>query len=106
MSSLDGVLIYGDKTSRMPNTSSMAFLGVDANELMFMLEGFNIYVSTGSACNSREAEPSHVLKAMNADLEKYSPIRVSLSEYTTEDECDEFVKKVINIVTMLRHKNK
>lgn len=106
ISSLDGVLIYGDKESRMPNTSSMAFLGVDANELMFMLEGFNIYVSTGSACNSREAEPSHVLKAMNADLEKYSPIRVSLSEYTTEDECDEFVKKVINIVTMLRHKNK
>ena len=106
ISNLDGVLIYGDKNNRMPNTSSMAFLGVDANELMFMLEGFNIYVSTGSACNSREAEPSHVLKAMKADLEKYSPIRVSLSEYTTEEECDEFVKKVINIVTMLRHKNK
>lgn len=106
ISSLDGVLIYGDKKNRMPNTSSISFLGVDANELMFMLEGFNIYVSTGSACNSREAEPSHVLKAMNADLDKYSPIRVSLSEYTTEDEIDEFVKKVINIVTMLRHKNK
>lgn len=106
MRSLDGVLIYGDKNNRMPNTSSIAFRGVDANELMFMLESFNIYVSTGSACNSREAEPSHVLKAINADLDNYSPIRVSLSEYTTEEEINEFVKKVINIVTMLRHKNK
>lgn len=106
LSGLDDVLIYGDKERRMPNTTSMAFLGVDANELMFMLESFNIYISTGSACNSREAEPSHVLTSMNADLENFSPIRISLSEYTTEEECDEFVKRVINIVTMLRHKRK
>lgn len=103
-SSIDDVIIYGDNHSRLPNTSSMAFKGVDANELMFMLEGFNIYVSTGSACNSKEAEPSHVLTSMHANLKDYSPIRISLSEYTKEEEIDEFVKKVINVVTMLRKK--
>lgn len=106
LSGLDDVFIYGDKERRMPNTTSMAFLGVDANELMFMLESFNIYISTGSACNSREAEPSHVLTSMNADLENFSPIRISLSEYTTEEECNEFVRKLINVVTMLRRKKK
>ncbi|MCX4365466.1 MAG: cysteine desulfurase family protein [Bacilli bacterium] len=103
---LDEVLIYGDINRRMPNTTSVAFKDVDANELMFLLESFNIYVSTGSACNSREAEPSHVLRAMNADLDNYSPIRISLSEYTTEEEVDEFVRKIVNAVTMLRRKNK
>lgn len=106
LSNIDDVLIYGDKMNRMPNTTSMAFKSVDANELMLMLEGFNIYVSTGSACNSYEAEPSHVLKAMNANLSDFSPIRVSLSEYTTKEEIDEFIKKIINIVNMLRKKKK
>lgn len=105
ISSIEDTLVYGDKTSRLPNTLSIAFKGVDANELMFMLEGFNIYVSTGSACNAKEAEPSHVLTSMHANLKDYSPIRISLSEYTTEEEIVEFVKKVTNVVTMLRKKN-
>ncbi len=106
INNVDDVLIYGDKSNRLPNTSSIAFKDVDANELMFMLEGFNIYVSTGSACNSREAEDSHVLRAMHANLDSYKPIRVSLSEYTTEENIDEFVKKIINVVSMLRKKKK
>lgn len=101
---IDDVIIYGDTENRLPNTSNIAFKGVKAEELLLVLESFNIYVSTGSACNSDIAEPSHVLTACKADLDNYSPIRISLGKYNTEEEVDIFIKKVISIVNMLRKK--
>lgn len=103
-SNIDDVVIYGDLENRLPNTSSIAFKGVKADELLLMLESFNIFISTGSACNSEIAEPSHVLTACNADLENYSPIRVSLGKYNTQEEIHTFVKRLINIVNMIRRR--
>ena len=101
---IEDVIIYGDINNRTPNTSSIAFKNVKADELMLVLESFNIFVSTGSACNSEIALPSHVLTACNADLDNYSPIRISLGKYNTKDEIDEFIKKLINIVNMIRRR--
>ena len=101
---IEDVIIYGDLDNRTPNTSSIAFRGVKADELMLVLESFNILVSTGSACNSEIALPSHVLTACGADLDKYSPIRVSLGKYNTKEEIDEFIKKLINIVNVIRRR--
>lgn len=98
------IYIYGDKSSRMSNTTSIAFKGVKADELLLVLESFNAYISTGSACNSELAEPSHVLMAMHANLEEYEPIRISLSKYTNEEEIDEFVKRLVNAVNMIRRR--
>ena len=99
---IEDVIIYGDIDNRLPNTSSIAFKGVKAEELLLMLEAFNIYVSTGSACNSEIAEPSHVLTACRADMKNYSPIRISLSKNNTEEEVETFVKRIINIVSQIR----
>lgn len=104
ISSIDDVKVYGDKENRLSNTTNIAFKNVNAEELLLMLESFNIYVSTGSACNSELSEPSHVLIACGADLKNYSPIRISLSKYTTEDEIERLVKSLENIVNMLRRK--
>ena len=101
---IENVVIYGDINNRTPNTSSIAFKNVKADELMLVLESFNIFVSTGSACNSEIALPSHVLTACNADLDNYSPIRISLGKYNTKEEIDEFIKKLINIVNMIRRR--
>lgn len=101
---ISDVFIYGDIHNRLPNTTSIAFRGVNADELLLVLESFNIFVSTGSACNSENSEPSYVLTACNADLKNYSPIRISLSKYSTEEEINEFVKKVSIAVNMLRRK--
>ncbi len=101
---IDDIYIYGDLESRTPNTSSIAFKGVKADELMLLLESFNIFVSTGSACNSELALPSHVLVACNADLDNYSPIRISLGRYNTKEEVDFFVKRLISVIERLRIK--
>jgi len=97
------VKIYGNLNKRMPNTSNIAFKGIKAEELLFVLESYNIFVSTGSACNSEIAEPSHVLVACNADLENYSPIRISLSKDNTKEEIDYFMQKLTKSVKMLRN---
>ncbi len=99
---IEDIHIYGDKQNRIPNTSSIAFKGVKADALMLVLESFNIYVSTGSACNAEIALPSHVLTACKANLEEYSPIRISLGTYTTKEEIDEFIKRLIGIIKMMR----
>lgn len=99
---IDDVYIYGDIDNRLPNTSNIAFKGITGEEILLVLESYNIYVGTGSACNSELAEPSHVLVACNADLDNYSPIRVSLSKYNTEEEIDLFVSRIKDVVTMLR----
>ena len=99
---IEDIVIYGDLENRLPNTSSIAFKGVKADELLLMLESFDIFISTGSACNSEIALPSHVLIACNADLEKYSPIRISLGKYNTKEEIDTFIKRLMNIVNMIR----
>jgi len=101
---INDVIIYGDLKNRLPNTSNIAFKGVKAEELMLILESFNIFVSTGSACNSEIAEPSHVLTACNADLENYSPIRVSLGKYNTTEEIDIFIKRLESIINMIRRR--
>lgn len=103
---IEDIIIYGDLEERLPNTSNIAFKGVNGEEILLMLESFNIYVSTGSACNSEIAEPSHVLTACNADLNNYSPIRISLGKYSTEEEVEIFVQKLTNIINMLRKKKK
>lgn len=99
------VVIYGDLQNRLPNTSSIAFKGVNAEELLLLLESFNIFVSTGSACNAKNIEPSHVLMACNANLKEFSPIRVSLGKYNTKEEIEKFVETLSRVVEMLRKRN-
>ena len=62
---------------------------------MHRLDLANICISTGSACNSREKEISHVLKAINLE-EKYAKgaIRISFGMNNTEDEA----RKILNAI--------
>lgn len=48
---------------------------------------------------------SFVLEQMGADLESSSPIRCSLSKYTTKEEIDIFVQDLIYLVNKLREDN-
>lgn len=96
--------IYGDLDNRLSNTTNIAFKGIKGEEILLVLENYEIYVGTGSACNSENAEPSHVLKAMGIDLESSSPIRISLGKYNTKEEIDKFVETLANIVKMLRRR--
>ena len=78
---------------RLPGLLSLSFLGADGEKLMHRLDLARISVSTGSACNSRETEISHVLQAIRLP-EEYAKgtIRISLGDDNTEEEARDIVE--------------
>jgi cysteine desulfurase len=98
---LDEATVNGDLGHRLPNTSNLAFAGVEASALMVSLP--DLAVSTGSACTSSQPEPSAVLRAMGLPRELASgSLRLSLGRDTTEAEVDRAAARIVEEVTRLR----
>lgn len=77
--------------------------GVFGETLVLMMDAYNIAISAGSACNSKEAEPSHVLMAMGlSEDEARSSVRISFSKYNTEDEAHSAATILANCINYLR----
>ncbi len=100
-SQLDEIYLNGDPDNMLPNTLNVSFAYVEGESLMMGFD--NIAVSSGSACTSASLEPSYVLKSLGVgeDL-AHSSIRFSLGRFTTKDEIDETVQKVVQTVNKLR----
>lgn len=101
ISQVDGVKLNGHPDKRLAGNLNLSFEYVDADSLMMSMK--EIAVSSGSACSSAEASPSHVLKAIGVkdDLVKCS-IRFGIGRFNTEEEIDYTIKKVTEKVKELR----
>lgn len=76
--------------------------GVDAESLILLLDNYGVCVSAGSACNTKEQAPSHVLKAVGlTDEEARSSIRLSFSTKNTGLEMIEAAKIMASCINML-----
>jgi len=98
---LDEVQINGHTVQRLPGNLNLSFAYVEGESLLMALK--DIAVSTGSACTSATLEPSYVLKAIGlADELAYSAIRFGLGRFTSEEEIDYTVRRVVEEVRRLR----
>lgn len=98
---LPGVFINGDPVHRLPQVSNLSFAGADGSSILRALD--DIAVSSGSACTSASLEASHVLRAMGIEDElAYNSIRFSLGRFTTAQEVDYVIEKVVRIVQSIR----
>ena len=71
----------------LPNIFSVRFNGVNARELLTMLDVNGVYASAGSACTADSDEPSRVLLASGLTEEQaLSTIRLSFCPETTPEE--------------------
>jgi cysteine desulfurase len=96
---LDGVTVNGSLEHRLPHNLHVSFGGIDAESLVIGIG--DIAVSTGSACSSASATPSHVLLAIHdADAASAASIRFGLGRFTTEEEIDYAIEK---FATVVRH---
>lgn len=92
------IFVNGSQKHRLPNVSNLCFTGIKAEGLITKLQ--DLAISTGSACSSALPEPSHVLKAMGLDdVSAYSSVRFSLGKYTTEEEIDFSIEKIIKAIS-------
>jgi len=98
---LDEVFVNGSLEHRLPNNLNMSFAYVEGESLLMGIN--DVAVSSGSACTSATLEPSYVLKALGVgeDL-AHTSIRFGLGRFTTEEEVDYVIDKMVQVVTKLR----
>lgn len=106
---IDGLLkiphsrLNGDPVSRLPNNVNICFEGIEGESLLLLLDANGICASSGSACTSGSLDPSHVLLALGLPHEvAHGSLRLSLSEYNTENEIDYIIAEVPKVVEYLR----
>jgi cysteine desulfurase len=103
LAELEDVLVNGDPTARLPNTSNLAFSGVDAQAILLKLDQEGICCSLGSSCTTGSVQPSHVLRAMHfPDERARSSLRFSFGRFNTEAEVDKVLEVLPRIVRKLR----
>ena len=98
---LDEVYLNGHPIERLPNNLNVSFAFVEGESLMMGMK--ELAVSSGSACTSSSLEPSYVLKSIGVgeDL-AHTSIRFGLGRFTTEEEIDYAIEKVVQTVKKLR----
>ena len=95
--------INGSLTSRLPGNVNAVFEGIEGESLLLLLDDQGVEASSGSACTSGSLDPSHVLLSLGLPHEvAHGSLRLSLSEYNTEEEVDHILEVLPGIVSYLR----
>ena len=103
LSTIPNTLRNGDATSRLPNTSNLAFDFVEAESILLLLDQAGICASSGSACTTGSLDPSHVLVAMGlTPARARGSLRFSLGIYNTAEEVDYVLEQLPPIIAKLR----
>lgn len=98
-----GTQINGDRAHRLPNTSNLAFDGIDSEAVLMLLDDAGICCSSGSACTTGSVHASHVLKAMGfSDDRARSSLRFSFGRFNSAAEVPRAIEAVERVVGKLR----
>ena len=96
--------LNGDPVNRLPGNVSFCFEGIEGESLLLLLDAHGVCASSGSACTSGSLDPSHVLLAIGRVHDvAHGSLRLSLSEYNTEEEIDHILQVVPQVVSYLRN---
>lgn len=97
------VVVHGERARRLPQTSNVAFPGLDGEVLRMALDLAGVGCSVGSACSSGSTELSPTLRAMNLSNELVrSSLRFSFGATNTEAEIDEAVQRIVEVCGAIR----
>ena len=100
---IEGVMIHTPTTNAAPHILNFSIPHMKSEVFVHALEEKDIYVSTTSACSSKQKTVSSTLIAMGVPEERAgSAIRLSLSYYNTIDEVEKVLSAVKETVEALR----
>ncbi len=100
--SIEGIALNSPKNS-VCSILNISFVGVKSEVLLHVLEANGIYVSSGSACNSKKNKFSYVLREMKFSNDiSDSAIRFSFSPFNTIDEIDYVASVLSREIPILR----
>jgi cysteine desulfurase len=96
--------LNGDAVNRLPGNVSFCFEGIEGEALLLLLDMKGVCGSSGSACTSGSLDPSHVLLAIGRVHDvAHGSLRLSLSEYNTDEDVEHILKVVPEVVGYLRN---
>lgn len=85
--------------NRIPGNMSLSFKNVEGEMLLHRLDLQKICISTGSACDSKNTQISHVIKAINVPSEyAKGTIRISFGKHNTIEEAEKIAGALIKIM--------
>ncbi len=103
LASVEGVQVNGDRVNRLPNTTSLAFSGIESEAMLMLLDQRGVCCSAGSACTTGQHEPSHVLRAMGYDdTRARGSLRFSFGRFNTDAEIARAVSIVSEVAGKVR----
>lgn len=90
--------IRNGSVNRLPGLMSLSFPGADGEAILHRMDLDGVLISTGSACNSKSTEISHVLQAIKLD-KRYAKgtIRISLGKANSEEDVATIFKALVKI---------
>lgn len=84
---------------RIPGSLSLSFRGADGEMLLHRLDLMGTAVATGSACNSKETELSHVIQAIHVPQEyRNGTIRITLGMDNTGSDVDTIAHQIATVL--------
>jgi len=97
------IRLNGHRTQRHPGNVNFCFEFIEGESLLLSLDLVGIAASSGSACTSGSLDPSHVLMAIGLTHEiAHGSLRLSLGEFTTDEDVDYVIEQLKPIVERLR----
>lgn len=104
LSVLEDIYFNGHPQQRLPGNLNISVAGVDGAALLLGLQPV-VAVSSGAACSSTKAAPSHVLKALGLSEKLASAsVRFGIGRFNTEEEIDKVAAQAIATIQSLRRK--
>ncbi|MBX7232523.1 MAG: cysteine desulfurase [Bdellovibrionales bacterium] len=96
LNEIPGSKLNGHPTERLCSNINISFTKLKGS---LMGKGlFNLAFSSGSACSSAKSTPSHVLSAIGlSEHEAQATLRLGLGRFTTQEEVDLTLKKILVI---------
>jgi cysteine desulfurase len=106
LAAIPGALVNGDRINRLPNTTSIAFPGIESEAMLMLLDQRGICCSAGSACTTGQHEPSHVLRAMGCDdTRARGTLRFSFGRFNTMEQVRQAIEVLPEVVEKIRRVN-
>ena len=103
LEAVSGASVNGAGATRLPNTSSLSFEGIESPSALLLLDRQLICCSAGSACRTGSQEASHVLRAMNPSSDDARrSLRFSFGRFNTDAQIDRAIEVVPKVIDKLR----